>query len=366
MDVGDRCQPRKRLAMRMAQDTTPAREGRKVKCLVWDLDNTLWNGVLLEDGNVTLRDGAEALIRELDRRGILQSVASRNDHDLAMAKLREFGLDEIFIYPQIGWNAKSASVKAIAETICIGTDTLAFIDDQPFERDEVSHVLPEVLCIDAADLDRVIDMPAMMPRFVTAESQDRRRMYKADIERKQAEEAFQGAQDEFLATLQMSLTIAPARYEDLRRAEELTLRTNQLNTTGYTYSFEDLDRFRTSDRHHLWVAGLEDRYGAYGKIGLALVEADADVWMIRLLLMSCRVMNRGVGSVFINHIRNRAREARVRLMAEMVPNDRNRMMYMTYKFNHFREVEKRDDLIVFENDLSKVQAFPGYLDLTVG
>lgn len=338
---------------------------RKVKCLVWDLDDTLWNGVLLEDDAVILREGAAELVHALDRRGILQSVASRNDHDQAMAKLREFGLDEIFLYPQIGWNAKSASIRAIADAINIGIETLAFIDDQGFERDEVAHAHPGVLCVDAADMSRVLDMPAMTPRFITKDSRNRRAMYKADIVRRQAEDVFQGAQDEFLATLGMKLTIQPAGPEDLQRAEELTQRTHQLNTTGHTYSFRELDAFRRSDMHHLWVADLSDRYGSYGKIGLGLVEAGKDVWRIRLLLMSCRVMNRGVGTVFVNHIRNRAREAGVRLIADMVPNDRNRMMYMTYKFNHFREIERRDDLVVFENDLTRTIAFPDYFDLTL-
>ncbi len=350
--------------MQAAEQLRQEHRGRKVKCLIWDLDNTLWDGVLLEDDQVTLRDKAADLIRALDKRGILQSVASRNDHDQAMAKLREFGLDEFFIFPQIGWNAKSASLQAIAEAINIGTETLAFIDDQAFERDEVAHVHPNVLCIDARHIDQVLDMPVMTPRFITEDSSNRRRMYQADMERMQAEENFEGAQDEFLSALGMSLTIAPAELDDLQRAEELTQRTNQLNTTGYTYSFDELDGFRRSDRHHLWVASLEDRYGSYGKVGLALVEAGQSAWMIRLLLMSCRVMNRGVGSVFINHIRNRAREAGVRLMAEMVPNERNRMMYMTYKFNHFREIEEKDDLLVFENDLSKTHAFPSYFNLS--
>jgi len=338
----------------------------KVKCLVWDLDNTLWNGILLEDREVTLRDGAAELIRALDERGILQSIASRNDYDQAMARLDALGLQKYFIYPQINWNAKSASVQAIAAAINIGIDSLAFIDDQPFEREEVAFVHPKVLCIDAADLDQVLDLPAMMPRFVTDDSRRRRHMYQADIERKQLEECFTGAQDEFLASLDMTLTIAPAREEDLERAEELTIRTNQLNTTGYTYSFRELNEFRQSDRHHLWVAGLEDKYGTYGKIGLALVEVREEEWWIRLLLMSCRVMNRGVGSVFINHIRNRAREAGVRLLAEMIPNDRNRMMYMTYKFSHFREKAQSGDIVIFENDLTHKQAFPEYMKLELG
>ena len=342
------------------------RNDNKVKCLVWDLDNTLWNGVLLEDGEVTPRDGVAELIRALDERGILQSIASRNDYKLAMARLEELGLQEYFIYPQINWNAKSASVQAIAKAINIGIDSLAFIDDQPFEREEVAYVHPKVLCIDAANLDQLLDLPAMMPRFVTDDSRRRRLMYQADIERKQVEECFNGAQEEFLASLDMTLTIVPAQEEDLKRAEELTIRTNQLNTTGYTYSYQELNEFRQSDQHYLWIASLEDKYGTYGKIGLALVEASKEEWWIRLLLMSCRVMNRGVGSVFINHIRNRAREAGVSLLAEMIQNDGNRMMYMTYKFNHFREKTQSGNRVVFENDLTQKQDFPEYLKLELG
>lgn len=335
----------------------------KVKCLVWDLDYTVWNGVLLEDQEVTLRDGVREVVQALDRRGILQSIASRNDYDLAMAKLEALELNEYFIYPQINWNAKSASIQAIAEAINISIESLAFIDDQPFEMEEVAHAHPAVHCIDAADLDRILELPALMPRFVTDDSRRRRHMYRADIERNQAEDNFNGAQDEFLASLDMKLTIAPAQEEDLERAEELTVRTNQLNTTGYTYSYRELNEFRNSDCHHLWMAGLEDRYGAYGKIGLALIETSEKEWWIRLLLMSCRVMNRGVGSVFINHICNQARVAGVRLLAEMIQNERNRMMYMTYKFNHFQEKAVSGDRVVFENDLTFRQAFPDYLRL---
>jgi FkbH-like protein len=327
------------------------------------LDNTLWNGILLEDDAVVLREGAANAVRTLDERGILQSIASRNDHDLAMARLKALKLDEYFIYPQIHWGAKSASVGKIAESINIGIDAVAFIDDQPFEREEVSSVHPGVLCLDAADLCTLTDLPALMPRFITDDSRRRRRMYQADIVRKQEEEHYDGPQESFLASLDLRLTIAPAREEDLARAEELTVRTHQLNTTGYTYSYEELDAFRRSACHHLWIAGLEDRYGSYGKIGLVLIETDDSEWWIRLLLMSCRVMNRGVGSILINHVRNKAREAGVRLLAEMLPNSRNRLMYMTYKFNHFKEKETAADRIVFENDLGPVVDFPHYVKL---
>ncbi len=338
---------------------------KKVKCVVWDLDNTLWEGVLLEESSVRLRPGVVEIIRELDRRGILQSVASKNDHALAMAKLREFGLDEYFLYPQINWNPKSGSIRRIAESINIGIDTLAFIDDQPFEREEVSHFHPAVLCLDAADLSGLLAMPQMTPRFVTEDSRLRRQMYLNDMVRNEAEQQFEGTSEEFLSSLGMIFTIAPVGALDLQRAEELTVRTNQLNATGYTYSYEELDRFRQSADHLLLIAGLEDKYGSYGKIGLALVERGETVWRLKLLLMSCRVMSRGVGTLMLNHIMRMAKETGARLQAEFVPTDRNRLMYVTYKFAGFTEIGEEDGLTLLENDLSQVPDMPEYVEFRV-
>jgi FkbH-like protein len=341
----------------------PRGEDKHVKCVVWDLDNTLWDGVLLEDRSVKLRGAVVEVIRTLDERGILHSIASRNEPDVAMAKLRELGLDEYFLYPQVHWNAKSTSVRAIGEALNIGLDTIAFVDDQPFERDEVRFALPNVRCIDAADVSTIPLMREMSPPFLTEDSRMRRRMYLADITRKEVEAAHSGSPDEFLASLGMRLTVAAAKQEDLQRAEELTVRTNQLNATGYTYSYEELDRFRLSPDHELLIAGLDDKYGTYGKIGLALVERSGDVWALKLLLMSCRVVSRGVGTVLLNDIIRRACAAGVKLRAEFVPTDRNRMMYISYKFAGFREVDKRGDVVILENDYSRIQPAPPYLEL---
>ncbi|MFJ9693762.1 HAD-IIIC family phosphatase [Kitasatospora sp. NPDC101183] len=338
-----------------------------VKCVVWDLDDTLWDGVLLEDGEVRPREAVLEAIRTLDERGILHSVASRNDHDTAMAKLAELGLADYFLHPQIGWGSKSEAVAEIARRLNIGIDTLAFVDDQPFERDEVAFAHPQVLCVDAAEAASITELPRMNPRFVTADSRARRGLYRADEQRKQAEEGHRGTSEEFLAKLAMRFTIAPAQEEDLQRAEELTVRTNQLNATGYTYSYEELDAFRTSPDHDLLVAELEDVYGGYGTIGLALVERGAGVWTVKLLLMSCRVMARGVGAVLLNHLIRKASSAGVRLRAEFVPTDRNRTMYITYKFSGFREPERAEQLdrpdgvSVLENDFSRVQDDPPYM-----
>ncbi|HYN20798.1 MAG TPA: HAD-IIIC family phosphatase [Thermoanaerobaculia bacterium] len=341
------------------------KEKQSIKCVVWDLDNTIWDGILLEDAEVQLRPQVVQILKTLDQRGILHSIASRNDPETAMRKLRELELDEYFLYPQINWNSKASSIAQIAADINIGLDAIAFVDDQPFEREEVAFSHDRVLCIDSAELDGLLDRPELNPRFLTEDSRQRRLMYLADIRRNREEADFVGPAEEFLATLGMVLTIAPCKEEDLQRAEELTVRTHQLNTTGYTYSYEELDELSRSPRHKLLVVSLEDKHGTYGKIGLVLIEMVEDVWTVKLLLMSCRVMSKGVGMIMIHHILRLARDAGARLRAEFISNDRNRQMLITYKFAGFKEVERTGDLILFENDFSTLQSAPAYVELRI-
>lgn len=347
---------------------------RVIKVLVWDLDNTLWDGTILEGDAVRLRPGVKEALATLDARGILQSVASKNDPEVAWEKLKELGVAEYFLYPQIGWNAKSGGIEKIAESINIGLDAVAFIDDQPFERDEVSSRLPQVMTLDASELNGLIERPELIPRFITDESAIRRKMYQADIERNRTEEDYSGPQEEFLAGLGMRFTVAPAEQEDLKRAEELTVRTNQLNTTGETYSYDELDAFRRSPDHLLLVASLVDRYGTYGKIGLALIEKGPEdeggkIWTLKLLLMSCRVMARGVGTILLHHIMELAREAGARLQAEVRSTGRNRMMLVTFTFGGFKQVGVREipgkaDLKIYEADYSFIQPPPDYVEVS--
>lgn len=341
------------------------KEKQSIKCVVWDLDNTVWDGILLEDREVTLRPHVVHILKTLDERGILHSIASRNDHAAAMAKLEELGIAEYFLYPQINWNSKSSSVTQIAKDINIGLDAVAFVDDQPFEREEVTFTHEKVLCIDSALLDDFLDRPELSPRFITEDSKVRRRMYMADIARNREEAEYVGPTEEFLSTLGMIFTIAPCREEDLKRAEELTVRTNQLNTTGYTYSYEELDAFRKSPNHELLVSSLEDRHGTYGKIGLTLIEKGDGIWTVKLLLMSCRVMSKGVGMIMIHHVLRMAKAAGVKLRGEFVSNDRNRQMLITYKFAGFKEIDRVGEVAIMENDFSAIQPPPPYVDLRV-
>ncbi|WP_370339246.1 HAD-IIIC family phosphatase [Catenulispora sp. MAP5-51] len=342
---------------------TKPKQGR-IKCVVWDLDNTLWDGILLEDENVVLRSDVVAQIHRLDGLGVLHSVASRNDPETALAKLKAFGLQDMFLHPQIGWGAKSESVAYIAKALNLGLDAFAFVDDQEFELAEVAHAHPDVLCVDVADLGEQLARPEFHPRFVTDESAQRRLMYLAQATRDDIERDFSGTNDQFLASLDMTFVIAPARTEDLQRAEELTIRTNQLNSTGRTYSYDELDELRESKNHLLLVASLEDKFGTYGKVGLTLVEkGDDGVWKLLMLLMSCRVMSRGVGSVLLNHVMGLANQAGAELHADFVETGRNRMMQITYAFAGFTEIARVGKLATLKADMARLQPPAPYVKL---
>lgn len=337
----------------------------RIKCIIWDLDNTLWDGVLLEDSAIAVRPWVVAHIRRLDKMGVLHSIASKNDRETVLAKLRALGLADLFLFPQINWNAKSSSIRLIATALNLGHDAFAFVDDQEFERAEVAHEVPEVTCVDITELTEALQRPEFRPRFVTDESAKRREMYHGQIARDELERDFVGTNHDFLASLEMSFTIEPAHHDDLQRAEELTVRTNQLNSTGKTYSYEELDALRSSPKHLLLVASLTDKFGSYGKIGLALVEKGPTHWQLRMMLMSCRVMSRGVGMVLLNHIMRLAGDAGAIVRADFVETGRNRMMQVTYAFAGFREVQRDGVQVVLEADLANVQPPPPYVQLHI-
>ena len=326
------------------------------------LPKDLKRGVLSEDGDVKLRDGVIDIIKALDERGILQSIASKNNYDDGYNKLCEFDINEYFLYPQINWNSKSSSVKEIAKKLNIGIDTFAFVDDQPFEREEVLHECEGVMVIDALDIDKILEYERMTPRFITEDTKNRRRMYIAAAKRDSEEKEFVGTSTEFLQSLDMKLSIAPVTEEDLQRAYELTIRTHQLNSTGYTYSYDELKEFIASDEHIFLIAGLEDKYGDYGKIGLILVENKEDL-RIKLLLMSCRVASRGVGSAILVHLSKLKQKLDKRMFAEFKTTDRNRMMYITYKLMGFDEIEDNDGDVLLEYTSEEEKDYPPYFKI---
>ena len=321
-------------------------EDTPVKCVVWDLDDTLWDGVLLEGDSPRPRPAQVEALRILDGRGILHAVASRGDHDLAVAHLRRLGLLDLFVHVDVSWDAKSVAVARTAAALNLSPDSFAFVDNDPSERDEVSSVLPTVRCYADAEAPGLPALAPFQPGQVTEEARTRRAMYQADQRRRQDEERAGQHRAEFLAGLGLVLTVRRARTEDLERARELTVRTHQLNTTGRTYSAEDLRRLCTDPGYEVLVASLTDRYGSYGTIGLAVSELTGGDQILKLLLMSCRVVSRGAGGALLHHVLDRARSAGRRPRAEFVPTTVNRIMLVSLRFAGFRPVGQRDGVLI--------------------
>ena len=306
-----------------------------VKCLVWDLDNTLWQGTLAEGDDVVVPEEIRRVITELDARGVLQSVASKNDHDVAWARLEQVGLAEYFVLPHIGWGPKSASVKAIAERLNFAESTIAFVDDQPTERAEVTFHLPAVRCYPASQAADLASLAEFSPPVITEDSARRRKMYQAGFRRDAEREGFTGPDEDFLRTLGLRMTIVRATERELARAAELTLRTSQMNATGVPYDDAALRSLMTDPEHEVLVVGMSDRFGPHGAVGIVLLHRTSEVWHLKLLATSCRVVAFGAGSTLLNWIVDRAASAGVHLAADFRPTDRNRMMDIAYRFAGF-------------------------------
>ena len=306
-----------------------------VKCLVWDLDNTLWRGTLLEDPKVELFEGLADVIRTLDSRGILQSIASKNDYDLAWQRLEEAGLAEYFIQPRIGWGRKSDSVREIADALRFALGTIAVIDDLRTERAEVSFHHPEVRCYPAEEALALAGLPEFSPAAVTADARNRRQMYQANARRDAEKESFNGPDEEFLRSLDLQMVIKRADDEDLSRAEELTVLTSQRNATGVYYPDVVLRSLLGDPGHEVLTVTLTDRFGSHGAVGVLLLEYHPAVWHLKLLATSCRVATFGAGSELLNWLIDQAARAGAHLAADFRPTGRNRMMDVARWFPGF-------------------------------
>jgi FkbH-like protein len=339
---------------------------RRIKCLVWDLDDTMWTGVVLEGDAAGPTAAALATLETLDRRGILHAVASRGDHEAALAHLNAHGLADYFCALEVGWGAKSAAVRRIAADLNIGLDSIAFVDNDELELAEVAAGVPDVICFPARRVAELASLPEFRPEVITGESAQRRRMYQTERGRTRAQEQFEGAPADFLAGLDLRMTVRPAGDEDLARAHELTVRTHQLNTTGVTFDEAELRALAKSPDHEVLVASLTDRFGDYGTIGLAVTEVGPDRAVLHLLLMSCRVMSRGAGAALLHHLLDTALTRGRRPCAWFVPTSVNRVMLVTLRFAGFVPVEEHEDRMLLGYDVGRpLPPPPAHLRLTV-
>ncbi|MFE7590135.1 HAD-IIIC family phosphatase [Kitasatospora sp. NPDC057512] len=338
-----------------------AADAPTVKCLVWDLDDTLWDGVVLEGDDPAPFPAALETLAELDRRGILHAAASRGEPAAVQRHLTERQLDEWFCAVRVGWGAKSDAVRRIAKALNIGLDTVAFVDNDPVERAEVASELPMVRCYPAAEVGRLPGLRDFRPEHVTAEATGRRRLYRAEWRRQEAEEGFTEGRQAFLDSLGLVMELRPATEEDLARASELTVRTHQLNSTGLTYGIDELRRLSASPDHQVLLAGLRDRFGDYGTIGLSVTELVGRDAVLRLILMSCRVASRGAGSVLLHQLIRRALADGRRPVAHFVPTGVNRNLLVTMRFAGYEATATDGDRLVLAVDPQRPPAkAPGH------
>ncbi len=323
----------------------------KVKCIVWDLDNTLWSGILIEEGaeKLALKPGMRHVLEALDERGILLSVASKNNHDEARTVLKKMGIDELFLAPQISWSPKSESIKEIARRLNIGLDSFLFVDDSAFELREVSSALPEVRVLDAQNFEEILNLDeCKVP--VTSESRARRQMYRVEEARQNLASNFSGDYMMFLRDCEIRVNILPLADENLERVHELTQRTNQMNFSGNRYDRDKLRHVLATPWFDSYVLEVEDRFGSYGVVGFCIVDNRAA--LITDLMFSCRIQAKRVEHAFLAWLIRKYRGAAGDVRASYRRTERNAPSGKVFADIGMQEVETVNgvSLLVFRKD----------------
>lgn len=278
-----------------------------VKCLAWDLDGTLWRGTLVEDGpeGLKLSPHVRDVISELDKRGIVQTVLSKNDYAAAWPLLEKFGLAEYFVFPRIDWNPKSDNLKATASAMNLGIDSFAFIDDSAFERGEVAEMCSGVRVYTADDIDVLLSLREFNPA-VSEESAGRRESYKAEMKRIDAAEVFSGDYRSFLESCMIEVDVLSLTGSDekaVERCHELVQRSNRLTLAGHRYSREQFAALlENTDSYYVRV---KDRFGDYGIVGFVSVKSHDKNLEIAEFVMSCRVLKKGCERRVFKWLENR-------------------------------------------------------------
>lgn len=271
----------------------------KVKCVVWDLDNTLWDGIIGEDGKEAVKTRSEVVevIKALDQRGILNSICSKNDEALAWDKLKDIGIQEYFLVPQINWQPKSYNIHKIAQLLNIGLDSLAFIDDSKQERTEMEIRCPSVRVYEETSIKELLRLEEFdVP--ITEESKERRKFYKQSIQRNLEMEASNLKYADFVKSCNYNADIfKPDTDKDIMRCYELFQRTNQLNSSARRLSREDLIQHLENDI--VLAVSCRDKYGEYGLISCIILNIYDNKINISDFVMSCRMAGKKLESALL-------------------------------------------------------------------
>jgi FkbH-like protein len=343
-----------------------ALKGLAKKCLVLDLDNTLWGGVIGEDGVDGIQLGPnypgnsyvefQRYVLALQKRGVILAIASKNnpaDVDEILSGHRFMVLrKEHFANLQVHWEAKSQSLVRIAEQLSIGLEHMVFVDDNPAECEEVRRALPMV---------RVLQLPSQPERYVrvlqeaglfdtlTLSTEDRRRgdLYRQRALAEAARLSMTSVED-YYRDLAMELTIAPVDKANLPRAAQLTQKTNQFNVTTLRYSEADVAKRMEDARWIVATVTVKDRFGDNGIVGVVMAQEDNATLKVDTLLLSCRVIGRTVETAMLAHLCDQGRSRGLKaLTARFVPTSKNAPSRDIFERHGFAKVNEDESGATF-------------------
>jgi methoxymalonate biosynthesis protein len=334
-----------------------------LKCLVWDLDETLWIGALLEGAPGVLREGVREVVEALDRRGVVQSVASNGDPILSHARLRELGLAQYFLHPQIQLAIdKPHALRRIAGQLGIALRHCALVDDDAFQRAYMTWMAPEVRVYDAGDVATLLARRKLPPEAATAEAASRRALYVAEAERRAEEARFRGSRAEFLASCKMELTIRPASSADVPRIAELLSRTHRMHASFAPMTDVELARTVGDPSRPMYIAALADTFGSHGIVACVVLDAKPDALGIGAFAMSCRVLGRGVGESLLTWVLCEAAArgaAQVRVGYRIT--DENVGIRLLLASLRFDVIEVSGEVASFRHRLVDIPPYPEFL-----
>ncbi|HTK82441.1 MAG TPA: HAD-IIIC family phosphatase [Bacteroidota bacterium] len=339
--------------------------GRRKKCLILDLDNTLWGGILGEDGVEHLRlssDGEGKAFHDFQRHilaltttGTILAICSKNDETPALQAMDSHPdmilRKEHFAAIRINWLDKSQNIRSIAEELNIGLDALVFLDDSPQERELVRIELPAVTVPDLPnDPSAYPAFLASLPYFetfsVTEEDASRRVMYAQERQRKEIQEGAKSV-EEALMSLQIKVLVQSASAFTIPRIAQLTQKTNQFNLSTKRYTEAEI-RALSSDPHCIVLCvSASDRLGDSGIVGVAILKTDTSPATIDTLLMSCRVLGRGIEQALVSVMQTIAqRHGTTTLAAEYVPTKKNGMVKKFLTENGFVSLNDQNKFVL--------------------
>jgi FkbH-like protein len=335
-----------RLASDIA-DVMLALRGRLVKCVVTDLDNTLWGGVIGDDGlqGIALSahgSGAgesfvrlQRFLKQLNQRGILLAVCSKNDEATALTPFLEhpdmvLRREDIAVFVA-NWEDKASGLRRIQASLNIGLDSMVFIDDNPFERNLVRELLPEVIVPelpeDPADFVKFLsELNLFEAANVSDEDRQRAALYQREALRREAAVGCASV-EEYLRSLDMQAKLSRFDTFHLPRIVQLMQRSNQFNLCTRRRSEAQCAALAEDPAYLPLYVSLFDRFGDHGLISVVVLERSSDAVLIRDWLMSCRVLGRGVEQLLMNYVVGRAAEfGAARVMGEYLPTPKNAMV----------------------------------------